>query len=95
MPLDDKNAHRVSTTDAEAHMMETGDGGLRPTFDGRFATDVGTRIIVGSGITHVGTYEAQAGARTHQIEQNRELSRPVFVDTVQASEVYAGSTTSR
>ena len=50
--------------------MKMGDGGFRPAFNGQFATDVETQIIVGVGITNVGTDKAQAGAMVDQIEQN-------------------------
>lgn len=38
---------RTSTTDREARVMKLADGGCRPAYNGRFATDTASQIIVG------------------------------------------------
>lgn len=46
---------RASTTDPEARVMKMADGGFRPAFNGEFATDTGTQIIVGVDATNAGS----------------------------------------
>jgi len=46
---------RASTTDPEARVMKMADGGFRPAFNGEFATDTGTQIIVGVEATNAGS----------------------------------------
>jgi len=46
---------RASTTDPEARVMKMADGGFRPAFNGEFATDTGTQIIVGVAATNAGS----------------------------------------
>jgi len=45
---------RVSTTDADARVMKMADGGFRPAFNGQFATDTKTQVIVGLTLTNSG-----------------------------------------
>jgi transposase len=40
-------APRASTTDPDARVMKMSDGGFRPGYNVQFATDVGSRVIVG------------------------------------------------
>lgn len=49
--------------------MKMADGGFRPAFNGQFATDVGTQIIVGVRITDIGSDKAQMEPMIDQIEQ--------------------------
>ena len=37
---------RASTTDAEARVMKMADGGYRPAYNGQFASDPQTQVIV-------------------------------------------------
>ena len=46
---------RVSTTDPEARVMKMPDGGFRPAYNLQFATDVGSQVIVGVGVTTEGS----------------------------------------
>ena len=46
---------RASTTDPDARVMKMADGGFRPAFNGEFATDTGTQIIVGVDATNAGS----------------------------------------
>jgi transposase len=52
---DDKGHARASTTDADARVMKMADGGFRPAFNGEFATDTGTQVIVGVDATNAGS----------------------------------------
>lgn len=67
---DDKtSAPRVSITDPEARVMKMGDGGFRPAFNGQFATDVGTQIIVGVDVTDIGSDKSQMEPMVDQVEK--------------------------
>lgn len=66
---DKKNAPRVSITDPEARVMKMGDGGFRPAFNGQFATDVETQIIVGVDVTDIGSDKSQMEPMVDQIEK--------------------------
>jgi transposase len=66
-------APRVSTTDAEARVMKMPGGGFQPALNLEVATDVGSQVIVGVGVTNQGNDGGQAvpmvapvQARTHQ-----------------------------
>lgn len=50
-----KDEARVSTTDAEAHVMKMGDGGYRPAYNFQFAVDAKALAIVGVDVTTQGT----------------------------------------
>lgn len=47
-----RKEERVSTTDPEARMMAMPDGGFRPAYNGEFAVDVESGIVVGVEATH-------------------------------------------
>lgn len=53
---------RSSTTDPEARLMKTGDGGFRPAYNVQFATDGQTRVIVGVDVTNSGSDRGQMDA---------------------------------
>jgi transposase len=65
---------RVSTTDPEARVMKTSNGGFNPAFNVQLATDTGSRAIVGVDVTNEGSDAAglsepmrdQVEARTGQ-----------------------------
>lgn len=66
---DKKTALRVSITDPEARVMKMGDGGFRPAFNGQFATDVQTQIIVGVGVSDIGSDKSQMEPMLDKIEK--------------------------
>lgn len=45
---------RVSTTDPDARVMKTADGGFRPAFNAQLATDVASQVIVGVTLSNSG-----------------------------------------
>ena len=60
---------RASTTDAEATVMKMGDGGFRPAYNGQYATDTGSQVVVGVEAVTVGT---DMGQLLPMIEQVKE-----------------------
>lgn len=70
-----KHPARASTTDPEARKMKMADGGFRPAFNGQFATDVDTQVIVGVEVTNAGNDGGQMQPMIEQIEQ-RYARRP-------------------
>lgn len=60
---------RTSTTDPETRVMKMPDGGFRPAYNVELATDAGSGIIVGVGVTPEGTDAAQAPPMEDQIVQ--------------------------
>lgn len=63
---------RVSTTDPEARVMKMPDGGFRPAYNLQFATDVGSHVIVGVGVTTSGSDGGQAVPMVEQIGERTE-----------------------
>jgi hypothetical protein len=66
---DEKDEARVSTTDPEARVMKMGDGGFRPAFNLQFATTTEEAVIVGVGVTNVGSDKSQMTPMLEQIEE--------------------------
>jgi transposase len=60
---------RVSTTDPAARVMKMGDGGFRPAYNVQLATDVDSRVIVGVGVTNVGSDAGQMEPMLNDVEQ--------------------------
>lgn len=60
---------RASTTDDEARVMKMGDGGFRPAFNGQFATDTASQVIVGVEVVQAGN---DAGLMPPMIEQIKQ-----------------------
>jgi transposase len=60
---------RASTTDAEATVMKMADGGFRPAYNGQFATDTGSHVVVGVDAVTVGTDMAQLGPMIEQVAE--------------------------
>jgi transposase len=60
---------RASTTDPEARVMKMADGGFRPAFNGQFATDTATQIIVGVDASNVGSDQGQLAPMTEQLQE--------------------------
>ena len=50
---------RCSTTDPEARVMKTGDGGFRPAYNVEFASDGASRMIVSVDVTNCGSDSGQ------------------------------------
>jgi transposase len=65
---------RVSTTDPEARVMRMADGGYRPAYNGQFAADPGSQIIVGVEVTSQGTDHGQIEPMREQIERRYGIS---------------------
>jgi transposase len=66
---------RCSTTDPEARVMKMGDGGFRPAYNVQFATDGGTRMIVGVDVTNSGSDRGRM-APLHESLQERYGKAP-------------------
>jgi transposase len=62
-----REAARVSTTDAEATVMKMGDGGFRPAYNAQFSTDTEAQVIVGVAAATVGTDMAQLNPMVEQV----------------------------
>lgn len=60
---------RVSTTDPESRVMKMADGGFRPAFNVQLATDTESRVIVGVGITNLGSDVPQLTPMLDDIER--------------------------
>lgn len=58
---------RVSTTAPDWRVMKMADGGFRPAFNGQFATDTATQVIVGVSVSNVGSDLGQAAPMVEQI----------------------------
>jgi transposase len=60
---------RASTTDAEARVMKMPDGGYRPAYNGQFASDPQTQVIVAVDIDTTGSDHGLIGPMQKQIGQ--------------------------
>lgn len=60
---------RVSTTDPDARVMKMPDGGFRPAFNGQFATDTKSQVIVGVRLTDSGGDMGQMTPMLDDIER--------------------------
>ena len=65
----DKGKARVSTTDAEARVMKMGDGGFRPAYNGQFAVDTETQIVVGVEVSNSGSDQGKLVPMLEQIQE--------------------------
>lgn len=63
---------RVSTTDPEARVMKMPDGGFQPAYNFQFASEVGTQVIVGVGVTTQGNDKGQAVPMVEQIDERTD-----------------------
>lgn len=68
-PAAEKDKARVSTTDAEARVMKMADGGFRPAYNGQFAVDTETQIIVGVEVSNSGSDQGQLVPMIEQLRQ--------------------------
>jgi transposase len=65
----DKDKARVSTTDADARVMKMGDGGFRPSYNGQFAVDTQTQIVVGVEVSNSGSDQGKLPPMIQQIQE--------------------------
>lgn len=68
-PAAEKDKARVSTTDADARVMKMGDGGFRPAYNGQFAVDTETQIVVGVEVSNSGSDQGQLVPMLEQLEE--------------------------
>jgi len=60
---------RASTTDADATVMKTADGGFRPAVNVQFAVDTASRAILGVDVTSEGNDHHQAEPMRKQVQE--------------------------
>lgn len=70
----EKEKARVSTTDAESRVMKMGDGGFRPAYNGQFAVDTETQIVVGVGLSNSGSDQGQLAPMLEQFQERYGLT---------------------
>ena len=63
---------RASTTDPESRKMKMADGGTRPGYNVQFATLLGSLVIVGCLVSHLGSDAGQLEPMAVQLEQAYE-----------------------
>jgi transposase len=68
----DREKARVSTTDPQARVMKMADGGFRPAFNGQFAADTESQIIVGVEVTNEGSDQGQMEPMLEQLTERYE-----------------------
>jgi transposase len=68
-PAGDKEKARVSTTDAQARVMKMADGGFRPAYNGQFAVDTETQIVVGVAASNQGSDRGQLVPMLDQLQE--------------------------
>lgn len=72
---------RASTTDDEARVMKMGDGGFRPAFNGQFATDTASQVIVGVDVVQDSNDARQMLPMIQQVKDRHGVSpREYLVD---------------
>jgi hypothetical protein len=77
----DKEKARVSTTDAEARVMKMGDGGFRPAYNGQFAVDTETQIVVGVELSNSGSDQGKLAPMIEQLQDRYGVTPPeILVD---------------
>lgn len=69
---DDKKKARVSTTDPDSRVMKMANGGFNPAYNGEFATDTATQIIVGVDVVNEGSDQGQLTPMLEQIKERTE-----------------------
>ncbi len=75
-PAAEKDKARVSTTDAQAQVMKMGDGGFRPAYNGQFAVDTATQIVVGVEVSNSGSDQGQLVPMLEQLEKRYGMVPP-------------------
>jgi transposase len=64
----EKDRARCSTTDAQATVMKTADGGFRPAYNVQFATDASSQVIVGVAVETGGSDAGQMAPMVGQVK---------------------------
>ena len=72
-PAAETSKARVSTTDADARVMKMADGGFRPAYNGQFAVDTETQIVVGVEVSNSGSDQGQLVPMLEQLEERYEV----------------------
>jgi transposase len=72
-PADEQDQARASTTDAEARVMKMADGGYRPAYNGQFAVDTETQIVVGVDVSNSGSDQGQLVPMLEQLQERYEM----------------------
>lgn len=72
----EKDKARVSTTDAQARVMKMGDGGFRPAYNGQFAVDTESQIVVGVEVSNSGSDQGQLVPMLKQLEERYAMVPP-------------------
>lgn len=75
-PKAEKDKARVSTTDADARVMKMGDGGFRPAYNGQFAVDTETQIVVGVDVSNSGSDQGQLVPMLEQLKKRYGVIPP-------------------
>jgi transposase len=79
-PNDKENA-RVSTTDPEARVMKTADGGYRPAYNVQLATETETQIITGVDVSNSGGDQGKMAPMVEQhLDRYDEAPKEMLVD---------------
>jgi transposase len=72
-------APRVSTTDSDARVMKMADGGFRPAVNYHFATETRTRVVVGVGVTNVGSDGGEMPAMLSEVRARTGMTPPEYL----------------
>lgn len=72
----EKDKARVSTTDADARVMKMGDGGFRPAYNGQFAVDTETQIVVGVDVSNSGSDQGRLVPMLGQLKERYGVIPP-------------------
>ena len=75
-PAGEKDKARVSTTDADARVTKMGDGGFRPAFNGQFAVDTETQIVVGVDVSNSGSDQGKLVPMLGQLKERYGVIPP-------------------
>lgn len=75
-PAAEKDKARVSTTDADARVTKMGDGGFRPAFNGQFAVDTETQIVVGVDVSNSGSDQGKLVPMLEQLKERYGVIPP-------------------
>jgi transposase len=65
----EKEEARVSTTDPEARVLKLPGGGFRPGYNLQFATTTQGQVVVGVGVTNIGSDRGQWAPMLEQVKQ--------------------------
>jgi len=64
-----KKKARASTTDPEVRVMKMADGGFRPAFNGQFAADTETMVILGVDLDNGGSDQGKMSPMVEQLQE--------------------------